>query len=707
MPVPVQNPEIAYTANGVTTVFAFPFMVFSSIDLRVRVDGALAVLNVDYTVTGVGVESGGNVVFGSAPADGTNVTIQRRMPLGRDIEYQYSGDFQSPTVNRDFDRLWMGVQDINQDGERALRLPVGDTASTILPTQADRALRGMAFDANGNAVAAPASDASSLGVKLADNATGDNGAGLVGFNAANDYPDDTVGKALAGIASTADASKGAALVGYKLDATGAVGRALSSRLEDVVSVKDFGAVGDGVANDTAAFLAAFAHASTHNRVIYIPAGTYEVAATIGTGTIVRGMYGEGRGVSIVNFAAGVDGFSFAFDDPNEFFSCSDMSIQSHGQSGTALLLDYSARLVGFPGYDTRFRVDNVTFQGATGQQGTGWSYGVDAIGGANSTISNCDFIGFWSDDAHYPVRFPSAGGFRFRGNGPAADNLKPIAIVVDKCWVTHAVIAVQFDGLEGGLLSHCNLIEVDYGVRWTSGDIQRPQLAATDSHINCYVGGIITDGLAQCTIQGNLIYRIHLTAGVATGISLSRTSTNLDSVACTIVGNTFVDSGTEPSSLMDGIVANSCLTGVFDHNIFQRVRNGITLGVNTDSVFVGGGNRAMVVDGTLVSNAGVNNVIELGAAANPGSQGMSSGMIVKYGSQLVLLDASGNGTIPLSPAFPSAAFMAVVNNADPSASGSAAFSVDQLALVTTGIPISVRPNPGAVNVRVAWIAIGK
>lgn len=53
-------------------------------------------------------------------------------------------------------------------------------------------------------------------------------------------------------------------------------RALSDRFADTVNVKDFGAVGDGVTDDTAAFSAA---AVTGN-VIFVPAGTYVISSNI-------------------------------------------------------------------------------------------------------------------------------------------------------------------------------------------------------------------------------------------------------------------------------------------------------------------------------------------------------------------------------------------------------------------------------------------
>ena len=59
--------------------------------------------------------------------------------------------------------------------------------------------------------------------------------------------------------------------------SGASQRTVLDKLRDAVSVKDFGAVGDGVADDTAAFTAAIARATALNgATIHVPAGTYLV-----------------------------------------------------------------------------------------------------------------------------------------------------------------------------------------------------------------------------------------------------------------------------------------------------------------------------------------------------------------------------------------------------------------------------------------------
>lgn len=53
-------------------------------------------------------------------------------------------------------------------------------------------------------------------------------------------------------------------------------RSLANRASDIVSVRDFGAVGDGVADDTAAFVAARDYVASVQGVLNIPAGTYRL-----------------------------------------------------------------------------------------------------------------------------------------------------------------------------------------------------------------------------------------------------------------------------------------------------------------------------------------------------------------------------------------------------------------------------------------------
>jgi len=65
----------------------------------------------------------------------------------------------------------------------------------------------------------------------------------------------------------------AANVSYTQGGTGSTNRTVLAKLQETVSVKDFGAVGDGTTNDTAAFTSAEAATSSF---IHVPAGTYVV-----------------------------------------------------------------------------------------------------------------------------------------------------------------------------------------------------------------------------------------------------------------------------------------------------------------------------------------------------------------------------------------------------------------------------------------------
>jgi hypothetical protein len=73
-------------------------------------------------------------------------------------------------------------------------------------------------------------------------------------------------------------------VGFSPAGVGTVNRTVEEKLREFVSVKDFGAVGNGTANDTAAITAAYAAA----KEIYFPAGLYLVSSnlTIPAGKVV-------------------------------------------------------------------------------------------------------------------------------------------------------------------------------------------------------------------------------------------------------------------------------------------------------------------------------------------------------------------------------------------------------------------------------------
>jgi hypothetical protein len=105
--------------------------------------------------------------------------------------------------------------------------------------------------------------------------------------------------------------------------TGAVTRTVDSKLKDVVSVKDFGAVGNGVVDDTAAIQAAIN--AVNRGTVFFPPGTYNFtsltisasggsfASLVGAGSEVTTLKHTGTGVaiSVSNISPGNESLSFA------------------------------------------------------------------------------------------------------------------------------------------------------------------------------------------------------------------------------------------------------------------------------------------------------------------------------------------------------------------------------------------------------------
>ena len=134
MPVSEQTPVNSYTGNGVTTVFPYTFKLLAQADIEVTVDGVVKTLTTDYTVSGVGVDGGGNVTFVTAPANGTTVVLHRAMAYKRDIDYQENGDLPAATLDEDVDRVVMMVQQIGEENDRTIHMAVGTTGvDTELP----------------------------------------------------------------------------------------------------------------------------------------------------------------------------------------------------------------------------------------------------------------------------------------------------------------------------------------------------------------------------------------------------------------------------------------------------------------------------------------------------------------------------------------------------------------------------------------------
>ena len=113
MPVSNITPIISYVANGETSQFNFPFRVMLKSDLLVYINNVLQLNN--YTVSGVDNPDGGVVTFNTPPFSGRTVRLKRSVPRTRESDYVEGGELGAQTLDDDFDRVVMQIQDFNED----------------------------------------------------------------------------------------------------------------------------------------------------------------------------------------------------------------------------------------------------------------------------------------------------------------------------------------------------------------------------------------------------------------------------------------------------------------------------------------------------------------------------------------------------------------------------------------------------------------
>ena len=97
-------------------------------------------------------------------------------------------------------------------------------------------------------------------------------------------------------------STGSSLVGFKQNDVDAITRTVEHKLQEIVSVKDFGAVGDGVTDDSAAVKNALTNAA--GNAIYFPNGTYNLLTWAAAGETFNNVNIYGKGAILKGPASG-------------------------------------------------------------------------------------------------------------------------------------------------------------------------------------------------------------------------------------------------------------------------------------------------------------------------------------------------------------------------------------------------------------------
>jgi hypothetical protein len=283
---------VIYAGNGVTRTFSYPYSLFAPSDIVVKLTTvATGVVTTqilsglgtyDYAVTGLqdpatGEYASATVTLNTAPPGGVNLALIPGIPALQTTSFNNAGALPAKSVEAALDRVVLATQVALAKSGAALRLPLSDQVAADLPAAALRANQVLGFDAAGNVVTYPIATLSTL----------------------------------------------------------------APAINDFLSVKKYGAAGDGVTDDFAAILAAMTAAMAAGVPVYFPAGTYLLSSKITVSSAQKlMMLGAARDLTILkwnNATPGLDITYTAEGKAPEIFGFNFLTNQAAGSAvGTAI-----------------------------------------------------------------------------------------------------------------------------------------------------------------------------------------------------------------------------------------------------------------------------------------------------------------------------------------------------------------------------------
>jgi hypothetical protein len=366
---------------------------------------------------------------------------------------------------------------------------------------------------------------------------------------------------------------------------GAINRAINEKLADVVSVKDFGAIGDGTTNDTAAFQAAV----NANKAIYIPQGTYVLTSQISFANNSISIIGDGIGVSVLKWTSAVsNGFYGLFTNTNVQVTIQNISIRTAvANGGNAINLTFSNSPINdLPSLICR-NVQISYVNNATDY----WTNGIVLASAWNVVIESTWIVGKTNT-------FSMQSAITFTDECIVASIIALTSFFTDK--------AINIKGHAEGIgVVGCTLVYHNYGV-YTDVAGTGVDVYVTDSHISTFVSGVYLYAKSQSFVSANLFYKREDSTSDYTAIYVE----NSDS--CQISNNILYTLGGSTGTSTGTYTKNSNFLQI-STNLYIGFTQGIKLDTGTAVALVvantfGQGTVDAYIDAT---NAGLGNVLLL------------------------------------------------------------------------------------------------
>ncbi len=361
----------------------------------------------------------------------------------------------------------------------------------------------------------------------------------------------------------------AANITYDPAGTGATARTVQAKLRDVVSVKDFGAVGDGVADDTAAVQAAVNSILSTGGTIYFPTGRYLVTAQINVQST--------RPINLIGEMAG------QYYDP------------AQNPPGILVGATIAGSLIRYAAPSTRAShgggsIKGLAFYDPTGSGSTRGTRSItaalDLYDFALSSVQDCSFQ--WLNGSAILGEFVVMSTFRNNHVRYSGATSKP-AIWFPATSSSYPAQSVDIDG---------NRVEVCHGAAYLV-------LGANSSDCKVRANGFETD---TAVVSANQQFvTLAGTAHQFVGNHLNRTTTTqmtLSGQVCTVVGNSFRGDPYATTSLVVSGNRNT-ITG----NSFLSTRTGYEVDMtgpynvfSSNSMYYSGAVRVSSVGNSVTGN---------------------------------------------------------------------------------------------------------
>ncbi len=335
---------------------------------------------------------------------------------------------------------------------------------------------------------------------------------------------------------------------YVMSLAGAVARSVSSKLDDVLSAKDFGTKGDGATDDTAALQAAINALPATGGRVYIPRGTYKISDTLTNTNRPLILDGEGRDASvIVQTIAGKGVVSHAStgsgSNPNNVGGTHGNPLKSLtlrnlrlsagvAAAGTAVLASFADGTTN----EALFCADNLAI-GNVNSTSYGFTIGIDLNECNGTRISNLWISGDQNSggtDTTSANPFTMTSAIRFRGTGTSVG----ISHLLRDLAINNAGYGLEVQNKhEGFYISGSEFVAVANGVRCLAG--YGLNFMMVNSHFDFRDSAALFLGVANVNFS-NCDFRHHggLSAGVAEISFRSRMASNSRSRAVRSPGST-------------------------------------------------------------------------------------------------------------------------------------------------------------------------